>query len=70
MTVRRASLGAKTSSRKQGPDFDLVGTLRIVVIHETLGAARTRCWSGSSLLGCISIQVTVILSVMSGMLPL
>jgi hypothetical protein len=55
MTARRASLGAKTSSRKQGPDFDLVGTLRIVVIHETLGAARTRCWSGSSLLGCISI---------------
>jgi hypothetical protein len=28
------------------------------------------CWSGSSPAGCISIQVTATLSVMSGILPL
>jgi hypothetical protein len=33
----QASLGAKTSYRKQGPNFDLVGTSQTVVVSETLG---------------------------------
>jgi hypothetical protein len=59
------SLGAKTSSQEQRPDFDLVGTLRVVVIHETCGAMRTICWSGSSPVGCTPIQIVVTLSNMS-----
>jgi hypothetical protein len=43
----RVSLGAKTSSWVQETDFDLVGTLQMVVIHETPGVACTSCWSGS-----------------------
>jgi hypothetical protein len=60
-----ASLGAKTSSREQGLAFDLVETSQIVVVCETPGVTRTSCWSGSSPIGCISIQVTTTLSDMS-----
>jgi hypothetical protein len=60
-----ASLGAKTSSWEQGPDFDLVGTSRMVVIRETPGVTRMTRWSGSSPAGCISIRVTVTLSDMN-----
>jgi hypothetical protein len=37
------SLGAKTSSREQGPDFNLVGTSRNVVIRETREVVHTTC---------------------------
>jgi hypothetical protein len=57
----QALLGAKTSSREQRPDFDLVGTPPMVVIRETLGATRTMCQLGSSPAGCISIRVTATL---------
>jgi hypothetical protein len=43
----RVSVGAKTSPRKQGTDFDLVGTSQIVVVHETPGVTHTACQSGS-----------------------
>jgi hypothetical protein len=33
----RWSLGAKTSSQEQGPDFNLVGTSWTVVVRETHG---------------------------------
>jgi hypothetical protein len=36
-------LGIKISSREQGPDFDLVGILRKVVVRETREAAHTTC---------------------------
>jgi hypothetical protein len=49
---------ARTSSREQGSDFDLVGVKRMA------------CWSGSSTVGCISIQVAATLSVMSDSLSL
>jgi hypothetical protein len=61
----RALLGAKTSSREQRPDFDLVGTSPTVVVRETPGAMSSTCRSGSSPAGCISIQVAVTLSDMS-----
>jgi hypothetical protein len=61
----RASLGVKTSSREQRPDFNLVETLRTVVVCETPRATRMMCRSGSSPVGCISIWVTVTLSNMS-----
>jgi hypothetical protein len=38
------SLGTKILSREQGPDFNLVGTLRKVVVHETQEAARMICY--------------------------
>jgi hypothetical protein len=60
------SLGAKTSSQDQRPDFDLVETSRTVVVHETREATRTTCWSGSSPVGCISIRSTMTLLDMSG----
>jgi hypothetical protein len=57
-----ASLGANTSSQGQGPDFNLVGTLPMIVVRETPGATRTMCQSGSSPAGCISTQVIATLS--------
>jgi hypothetical protein len=47
--------GDKTSSWEQIPDFDLVGTSRMVVVCETRGATRMTCWSGSSPAGCTPI---------------
>jgi hypothetical protein len=41
--------GAKT-------DFYIVGTSPMVIIHETPGAMRTTCRSGSSLVGCIQFE--------------
>jgi hypothetical protein len=64
------SLGAKTSSQEQGPDFDLVGISQTVIVHEAREAVRTTCWSGSSPIGCISIWVTMTLLVMSGHLSI
>jgi hypothetical protein len=64
------SLGAKTSSREQSPDFNLVGTLWAVVVRETRGAMRTTCWPGSSTAGCTSIRITMTLSNMSDRLSL
>jgi hypothetical protein len=60
--------GAKTSSREQGPIFDLVGTSWTVVVCETTGVMRMTCWSDSSPAGCISIQIAATLSDMSGRL--
>jgi hypothetical protein len=37
------SLGAKTSSREQGPSFNFVGTLQIVVVRETREANHMTC---------------------------
>jgi hypothetical protein len=48
-------LVAKTSSREQGLDFDLVGTSPKIVVCETPEATCTMCQSGSSPTGCISI---------------
>jgi hypothetical protein len=45
------SLGTKTFSREQGPNFDLVGTSQMVVVCEIREAKCTTCWSGSSLQG-------------------
>jgi hypothetical protein len=39
----RRSLGAKTSSWEQRPDFDLVGTSWMVVVRETRGVTCTTC---------------------------
>jgi hypothetical protein len=64
------SLGAKTSSPKQSPDFNLVGASRTAVIHETRGATRMTCWSGSSPTWCTSIRIAATLSNMSDRLPL
>jgi hypothetical protein len=64
------SLGAKTSSWEHSPDFHLVGTLRMVIIHETPGVTRTMCWLGSFPAGCILIRITVTLSDMSGRLSI
>jgi hypothetical protein len=52
----RTIAGAKTSSREQGPRFDLVWTLRTVVVRETHGASRTMCRSGFLHVGCTSIR--------------
>jgi hypothetical protein len=41
------SLVAKTSSREQSPEFDLVGTSLMVVVRETPGVTRTTCRLGS-----------------------
>jgi hypothetical protein len=60
----------KTSSREQGPDFDLVGTCEWLSYVRDSKVKRMACWSGSSPAGCISIRVTVTLSVMSGSLSL
>jgi hypothetical protein len=43
----RVSLGAMTSYREQGTNFNLVGTSQMVVIRETPRVARIACWSGS-----------------------
>jgi hypothetical protein len=37
----RESLGTKTSSREQGPNFDLVGTSQKIVVRETREATHT-----------------------------
>jgi hypothetical protein len=61
----QASLGIKTSSLEQGPNFDLVGISWMVVIRETSGVTRTTCWSSSSPAGCTPIWIVVTLSDMS-----
>jgi hypothetical protein len=66
----RVSLGAKTSPREQGIDFDLVRTSQMVIIRETPWVTRMACWSGSSPARYISIRVTAILSDMSDCLSL
>jgi hypothetical protein len=38
------SLVTKISSREEGPDFDLVGTLRKVVVRKTRGATCMTCY--------------------------
>jgi hypothetical protein len=63
-------LGANTSSREHGPRFDLEGTSRTVVIHETWEAKHTTCWLGYSTAGCTPIRITVTLSYMSDCLLL
>jgi hypothetical protein len=64
------SLGAKTSSREQGPKFDLVGTPQMVVIGKTREATHTTCWSGSSTAWCTPIRIVVTLSDMSDRLSI
>jgi hypothetical protein len=76
------SLGVKTSSREQGPRFNLVGTsqtivvretrgaTRMVVIRETRGATHMTCQSGSSPAGCTPIRTVMTLSDMSDRLSL
>jgi hypothetical protein len=64
------SLGVKTSSRDQGPNFDLIGTSRAVVVRKTREAKHTTCWSGSSPAWCTPIQITVTLLNMSDYLLL
>jgi hypothetical protein len=64
------SLRAKTSSREQSLDFDLVGTSRMVVVRETCGATRMTCWSGSSPAGCTPNRITTTLSDMSDCLSI
>jgi hypothetical protein len=54
MTVGSGLLEAKTSSREQRLEFDLVGTSRTVVLCVTPGGRMT-CQLGSSPAGCISI---------------
>jgi hypothetical protein len=66
----RWSLGAKTSSWEQNPNFDLVWTSRTVVVRETLEATHTTCWSNSSPAGCTPIRITVTLSDLSDHLSL
>jgi hypothetical protein len=61
---------AKTSSREQGPDFDIVGTCERLSYVRAPGVKRMVCWSGSSPVGCISIRVAATLSVMSDSLSL
>jgi hypothetical protein len=51
-------LGAETQ-------FRLSRDMRMVVVREILGVAHTTCWSGSSSVWCISIQVITTLSDMS-----
>jgi hypothetical protein len=65
-----ASLGAKTASQEQGPNFDLVGTSYIVVISEILRVVYTVRWSGSSPAGCILIRIATTLLDMSDRLSL
>jgi hypothetical protein len=59
---------SKTSSREQGPDFDLVGTLRMVIVRETHGATCMTCWSGSFPVGCTPIRIFVTFLDISGRL--
>jgi hypothetical protein len=61
---------AKTSSREQGPDFDIVWTCEWLSYVRASGSQAYGMWSGSSPIGCISIRVTVTLSVMSDSLSL
>jgi hypothetical protein len=70
MTAGPGIAGAKTSSREQGSNFDLVGTSQTVVVHKTPGVMCTSCWSGSSPTGCTLIQITMTLSDMSDRLSL
>jgi hypothetical protein len=60
----------KTSSREQGPWFDLVGTSWTVVTCETRGATRMMCQSSSCPAGCTPTRITVTLSDMSDRLLL
>jgi hypothetical protein len=59
------SLGTKTSSREQGPDFDIVGTLLKVVAREVRKTARATCCQVLSPAGCTSIRIVATLSDMS-----
>jgi hypothetical protein len=59
------SWGAKTSSREQSPNFDLVGTSRMVIVCETHGATHMTCWSDFPPAGCTPIRITMTLSDMS-----
>jgi hypothetical protein len=61
---------AKTSSREQGTDFDIVRTREWLSYLRPSGVKRLACWSGSSPIGCMSIRVAATLSVMSGSLSL
>jgi hypothetical protein len=56
---------AKTSSREQGLDFDIVGACEWLSYMRAFMSQAYGVWSGSSPAGCISIRVTVTLSVMS-----
>jgi hypothetical protein len=58
-------LGVKTSTWEQSPDFDLVRTSWMVVVHETCGAMCTMCSSGSSPAGRTPIRIAMTLSDMS-----
>jgi hypothetical protein len=64
------SRGAKTSSREQSPNFDLVETSRTAVVHEIRGATCMMCWLGSSPIGCTPIRIAMTLSNMSDRLSL
>jgi hypothetical protein len=61
---------AKTSSRGQGPDFNLVGTCEWLSYMRASGSQVYCVLSGSSPPGRISIRVATTLSVMSGSLLL
>jgi hypothetical protein len=58
------SLGGKTSSREEGPNFNLVGTLWTVVVRETHGP-HVRHVVRFFPVGCTLIQITATLSNMS-----
>jgi hypothetical protein len=67
---RRMRSRVKTSSREQGPDFDIVGTCEWLSYVRASGSQVYDVWSGSSPAWCISIRVTTTLSVMSDSLSL
>jgi hypothetical protein len=46
---------AKTSSREQGPDFDIIGTYEWLSYVRASRSQAYGVWSGSSPVGCISI---------------
>jgi hypothetical protein len=63
-------LRAKTSSREQGPDFDIVGTCEWLSYVRAYGSQAYVVLVRFFPIGCLSIQVTATLSVMSGSLLL
>jgi hypothetical protein len=52
---RRMMPSAKTSSREQGPDFNIVGTCEWLSYVRASVSQAYGVWSGSFLAGCISI---------------
>ena len=63
-------LRVKTSSREQGPDFDIVGTCEWLSYVRASGSQAYNVLVRFFPAGCISIRVVVTLSVMSDSLSL